>query len=458
MLCQDRPWAVCVLSALLLMFCWSFRLFDVRDAFSILVYDEGRHEHEETLFLRQAMDVEFPAPIDYRPLQDVCARTKFQPGLLFSCEGQHGGIGMVRNQMLKCIRYAIHGGAAIVVPSMALRNASDITDIETDTEVPLDALFDRAAFVTRLTEGCPGMRIYDRAQDFPSYQQRAGEPLDVVGDQFEPDHPLSGLRHPHEWRHSFDEWLVQKSAKPRPDAPVHVKIGQAFLEYPVRDDGAAFAREFGKILSFRSDTRALAARVLLGLKRKFALPIDARRAINPDAFYGAHLRLEKDAVDAWSPDEWRFSRMKDQFEEQFRDIERTGLGVVYVATGDQTVVDLFAEGLERRLAGGGGEEKRNVTVVTKHDLLRGADRRQLDSMTFDQQALVDFLVLFRASSFMGVAHSSFPWNIALRRHELSSYPGVANNGSDLLRDEYSVIMGMAADYPHVDPFVTGLWP
>ena len=71
---------------------------------------------------------------------------------------------------------------------------------------------------------------------------------------------------------------------------------------------------------------------------------------------------------------------------------------------------------------------------------------------------MDFLVLFKASAFMGVAHSSFPWNIALRRHELSKYANYANEGSDLLKDEYSTIMGMSADYPHVDPFVYSIWP
>ncbi|KAH8906466.1 hypothetical protein BR93DRAFT_929088 [Coniochaeta sp. PMI_546] len=458
MLCQDRPWVVCFSSACLLVIIWSFRLFDVRDAFSILVYDESRQQHEESVFLRQAINVEFPAPIDYRPIREVCARTQFRPGLLFSCEEQHGGIGMVRNQILKCIRYAIHGGGALVVPSMALRNASDITDIETTTEVPLDYMFDRQAFVTHLTEGCPGMRIYDRAQDFPSYEQRVKVPLAVVGDQFEPDHPREGLRHPRQWRRFFDEWLAKQSVKVGPDAPVHVRLEQSFLEYPVRDDGDAFAREFGKVLSFRNDTRELAAKVLFGLKHKFALSIDATKAISPDAFYGCHLRLEKDAVDAWQPEEWRFSRMEDQFEEQFRNIERTGLGIVYVASGDQTVVDVFAERLAARLASAPSSTNRNVTVVTKHDLLHGPDRRQLESLTFDQQALVDFLVLFRSSAFMGVAHSSFPWNIALRRHELSKYPQYGNEGSDLLRDEYSVIMGMEADYPHVDPFVYGLWP
>ncbi|KZL85840.1 alternative oxidase protein [Colletotrichum incanum] len=463
MLCQSRPLVVFSF-AVILIFVWSLRLLGVHEVISDAVsslFDEAPSQHEaKSVFIRQAMSVEYPAPIDYEPIRQICSRTRFRPGLLFSCEGQHGGIGMVRNQILKCVRYAIHGGGAVVVPSMALRNAKDITDIETTTEVPLDYLLDHEAFITHLTNGCPGMHIYERAEDFPFYERRIGEPLSLVGDQFEPDHPKEGLRYPQKWRHFFDKWLDQMSVRDRIqlDAPIHVKLEQSFLEYPVRDDGDAFVHEFGKILSFRNETRALAAKILFELKERFALPIDPTMAINQNAFYGAHLRLEEDATSAWSPDEWRFSRMDDQFEEQFRNLERTGLRIVYVASGNQTVVDMFAERLQKRLADGPEPEKRNVTVVTKHDLLQGSDRQQLDSLTFDQQALVDFIVMFRASAFMGVAHSSFPWTIALRRHEISKYPDYGNEGSDLLRDEYSIIMGMEADYPYVDPFVYGLWP
>lgn len=469
MLCQDNRQVIFLLGTLLIVI-WSCRLLIPFDTVSTLFNDllEGySKEHgqrlEEGAFVQQAMNVEFPAPIDYKPIQEVCAKAQFRPGLLFSCEGQHGGVGMVRNQILRCIRYAISAGAGVVIPSMALRNAKDITDIETTTEVKLDYLLDREAFVARLSEGCPGMQIYDHAEDLPYYEQRTVEPLDLIGSQFEPDHPREGLRYPRAWRHSFDDWLGQQSVWIRHDAPVHIKLGQSFLEYPVRDDGEPFANEFGKILSFRNDTRALAAKVLFELNQKFQLSIDPTQAVNPKAYYGAHLRLEKDAIWAWPPEEWRFSRMEDQFEAQFKNIQRTGLNVVYVASGNQTVVDLFAEDVNKRLAtsssnGSAGTQTGNMTIVTKYDLLQGADRQRLDNLTFDQQALVDFLIMFKASAFMGVAHSSFPWNVALRRHELSRYKNYGNEGSDLLKDEYSVIMGMAADYPEVDPFVYGIWP
>jgi hypothetical protein len=464
MLFQDRPWAAPVFLGAFLIFVWGLRLLDVND--TVLPFfpwkDHGHPQNNATDnatgFIRQATEVEFPTPFDARPIREVCGRDSkhFRPGLLFSCEGQHGGIGMLRNQMLKCIRYAIHGGGALVIPSMALRNASDLSDIETSNEVPLDYLMDRKTFVARLSEGCPAMRLYDRAEDFPYYDKRAGEPLHLLGDQFEPNHPKTGLQYPRSWRQSFDALLDQQQVKIRPGRPVHVKMEQSYLEYPILDDGAAFAYEFGKILSFREDTRAMSAKVLWQLRSKLALPIDPAVPINPGAYYGAHLRLEQDAVWAWSPSEWRFSRMKDQFEEQFRHIARTGLKTVYVACGNQTVVDIFADRLaeHRRATGQAG----NVTVVTKYDLLEGADKKELDGMTFDQQGLVDFLVMFKASAFMGVAHSAFSWNVALRRHELSRYTGYANDGSDLLRDEYSVIMGMEADYPRVDNFVNAVWP
>src|SRR6266566_3372807 len=102
MLCQDLPRVVFFLAALLII--WSFRLFDFREAVSTLFYEEPSQQQAESVFLRRAADLEFPAPIDYKPIREICARTHFRPGLLFSCEGQHGGIGMVRNQILKCVR------------------------------------------------------------------------------------------------------------------------------------------------------------------------------------------------------------------------------------------------------------------------------------------------------------------------------------------------------------------
>ncbi|CAN8105405.1 unnamed protein product [Discula destructiva] len=463
MISEGRPWVVFV-SAVSLVLIWIFGFGVHNEAFT-LIYGQSPSQQKESAFIAKAMAVEFPAPMDYTPMREVCARSSFRPGLLFTCDGQHGGIGMVRNQILKCVRYAMHAGAAVVIPTMAKRSADDLAEILTFTELPLDYLMDRHTFVSQLSAGCPEMRIYERAEDFPFYENRRGEPLSVVGSQWEPDHqptpehPHEGLKYTGAWRYLFDQWLDQQGEQPQVKAPIHVLLGQSYLEYPVRDDGRAFSHEFGKVLSFSNETRALAAKVLFALKQRLVPRIDPAKFVNPNAYYGAHLRLEEDALWAWPPEKWRFSRMKDQFEQHFQYLERTGLRTVYVASGNQTVTDMFAEGLSQRLAANPTlSDKGNVTVVTKHDLLEGADRKKLDDMTFDQQALVDFMMLSKASAFMGVAHSSYSWNIALRRHELSKYAAFGNNGSDLLRDELSIIMGMEADYPYVDPFVNALWP
>ncbi|CZT53146.1 uncharacterized protein RSE6_14600 [Rhynchosporium secalis] len=440
---------------------------------------------EDANFLRHAMSVEFPSPMDYTPIQEVCSadvgegdNRRFRPGLVFSCEEQHGGVGMVRNQILKCVRFAIHAGAGLVIPGMAKRNQKDISDIETSNTVPLEYLFDREMFVKQLTESCPGMRLYNSVEDFPGYEDRVKteqgkeKGLELVGDQFEPDRPREGISHPEDWREEFDAWLKEKDVQYTQKKPVHVKIGQAYLEYNVHSDSPEFVSEFGKLLSFRADTRALAARVLLQMKIQYGVDAEPTRPARMDGkgFLGAHLRLEKDAIEAWTVAEgWVYSERDKQFGGVWDEARRTKSNVIYVATGDEDIVDAFKELADGELAAEVEEgevlERRNVSIMTKRSLLSASphDLARLEAMTFDQQALVDFLIMFKSTFFVGIASSSFPWTVALRRHEMSMYRGAdgmgyANEGSDILRDELSVILGERKEYPYVDPFEWGLWP
>lgn len=98
--------------------------------------------------------------------------------------------------------------------------------------------------------------------------------------------------------------------------------------------------------------------------------------------------------------------------------------------------------------------KYNIKVTTKHDLLTGEDRAGLDKLTFDQQALIDFLVLLKATGFAGVGHSSFAWNIALHRHRFARQRDHLN-GPQLMSDELSQVMGTPNMYPEYAPC---LWP
>lgn len=130
-----------------------------------------------------------------------------------------------------------------------------------------------------------------------------------------------------------------------------------------------------------------------------------------NGFLGLHLRTENDALKRWP-----------NFENQTSPYLRRALSLspppkaAYLATGNATEA---AKLTSRALSETG------LHVVTKHDLLRddpdlaiGHQQllRQLDGLSWDQQALVDFVVLLESQYFMGLSPSSFSMNIALKRH------------------------------------------
>ena len=107
-----------------------------------------------------------------------------------------------------------------------------------------------------------------------------------------------------------------------------------------------------------------------------------------------------------------------------------------------------------------------VRVVTKISLLEKSPLAQddlalLDEMTWDQHALVDYLVLSRSSRFLGLRDSSFSYNLAITRHSWGD-GGICtrqNNGLSLpdgivYTDDLSVLIGVK-DFGR---FRKGLWP
>lgn len=76
---------------------------------------------------------------------------------------------------------------------------------------------------------------------------------------------------------------------------------------------------------------------------------------------------------------------------------------IYVASGNLTSIKMFAETLKP------------TPVVDKFSLLSSEDAATLKSMTWDQQGQVDYIVLTRASLYMGMADSLFSMSIASSR-------------------------------------------
>jgi len=84
------------------------------------------------------------------------------------------------------------------------------------------------------------------------------------------------------------------------------------------------------------------------------------------------------------------------------------LPVIYIASGNITSISLFASSVSP------------TPVVTKTTLLTGKDLSDLQAMTWDQQALVDYLVLLKSSQFLGMSDSSFSWNISIVRRAVGN--------------------------------------
>jgi hypothetical protein len=197
------------------------------------------------------------------------------------------------------------------------------------------------------------------------------------------------------------------------------------MEFPTSYDSPSFTANFGLILQFRRDIRRLAAAVLHALSDTYSLHIDPRAGITTHAYLGAHLRTAIDASSAgWTP-------YADQAARYLAQTAAHNLPVIYVASGDPESTARF-----RRDARTFGD----ISVATKYDLLGGEELEAMERLTWDQQALIDYEVLLRSSSFGGIYQSSFAWNVALRRHvagESYRWDAMEGVGGQTWDDEFS---------------------
>jgi hypothetical protein len=156
------------------------------------------------------------------------------------------------------------------------------------------------------------------------------------------------------------------------------------------------------------------------------------------------LRSEEVAVKAGFP------TYAQQTAHYFSLAKSSSLAVIYMASGD-------AED-SPRMANDGKQLVPPITVVTKQDLLSAEEMKVLSALRWDQQALVDYIVLQKSSYFGGIAESSFSEMVAMSRR-LSSSGGTCSRrgkpeGTDVAyRDELSELSGGWPSDWH-----TKMWP
>ncbi|KAE8444953.1 hypothetical protein EG329_014080 [Mollisiaceae sp. DMI_Dod_QoI] len=385
-------------------------------------------------------------PLDSEAIRSICGDTQWNESLVFTCDESVGGIGNIRNSILNCIRYVISAGGSLVVPSIVLRNPSDISQIRTGVKMDMSYMFDTQHFMDSMRLSCPQMTLHTSTKDIPDFQN-AHDAISLLPESLAGRVPATGLTDPAAWRGQFYTWLEQYST-PEVTGPMIVDLGRSYLTYPIYSDGEGFAISFGSILKFRSDVRMLATKTLKGLGETLALDLDLTQEIIPNAFFGAHLRTEKDAVEGWPAPDWVYSRYETQSRLYLEQAPRSNPAIIYVASGDLNEVAKFA------LDASNTNTTDNFRVMTKFDLLQDDDLRELEELKWDQQGMVDFLVLLKASDFAGIGHSSFAWNVALKRHVHAQEKNHLD-GPQMLSDELSQIYGNVRGYPE---YAACLWP
>ncbi|KAI0197995.1 hypothetical protein F4808DRAFT_437323 [Astrocystis sublimbata] len=344
------------------------------------------------------------APFVSWPLRRLCDETEWVDGLVFLCDNNSGGIGNIRNYIQTCIRYAIESGATgLTIPKIRQRNEENLSDLFTDF-LPFDYMFDEQHFRDAFAESCPQITLYDNITDIPELPEKEKDKPKIsnitpkdFGNRESCD-PWDQNRHTDRFGQTFRKWLHKEKFGHYPtlDHPRLIRFNWGVLfDWQIYRDGPELACTFGGILKLNDKFIELGKRTLAKM-HKFARDDGAKDG----AFLGIHLRTESDALGFWP-------KYETQTEAYMKFAKEKGYQTAYLATGNQTEAEKLMDG---------AVEMAQMRIVTKMDLLSDDELDEIDALTWDQQGLIDYVVLLGSEFFIGVQPSSFSVHVAMKRH------------------------------------------
>ncbi|KAI0540017.1 hypothetical protein GGR58DRAFT_462789 [Xylaria digitata] len=428
-----RRLAAVVICGMTLLIIWYNQVFTTLSQTSRPVIDA--HSHGVTSHSNTAPDNTSPADLSSArapfipwPLRRLCTEqvesSSLVPGLVFLCDNNSGGPGNIRNYILTCVRYAIEAGATgLQIPRIRMRSASDKANLFKEYQ-PFSYMFSEIHFRDAMTEACSHISLFpsdgelDAIPGVAAKAAREKLPPERMVRQITPKEfggtrrgcdPRDPNRHTDRFGVSFREWMRGLAADLglRPTSwenPMLVRLSWGVLwDWPAIRDGSELAATFGGLLRIREDILELADQVARSMKELATSVAESSTERRSDGlFLGIHLRTEEDALSQWPTYE-------NQSKGYLHEAEGQGFrgGVAYLASGSEKETRRFSEDARTHL---------DMTVKSKYDLVHGKDLGELKSLSWDQQALVDFVVLLKSDYFVGVSPSSFSINVALKRH------------------------------------------
>jgi hypothetical protein len=345
----------------------------------------------------------------------------------------------------------------LILPRLGLR-ADNLIDLGSqDQSVELSYLFDVSYFLDSWKLACPQIRAVVSDSEVLNLLSSASSPHLSPHNvkNFEMRKYL--IVDPTGWREAFDAWMAKSVAFATMSSKKPVRVWQNLVlaQWNRESHPIEFAHSFPRLFRYPTQTRRLAASALWSLEKKLGHPVVAdaivlsspslsskvnllnQHRLVPHSFLGAHMCVAADAAAAGWPG------YEAQAPFYLADAKRLNLTTIYLATGSP-------EHRERFRADAAHE---GLSVIVKEDLLDGEELAELQNMTWDQQALVDFDVLMHSTSFYGFVRSSFSWSLALRRGTLPEAGTSTVTEEDEYRDSLSVIVGR---HENINP--EGMWP
>ena len=257
---------------------------------------------------------------------------------------------------------------------------------------------------------CPQIKFYSHQDELWDKPWAAKEYIVDAHALSQKPHPKADylMGDPENWRSLFYKWVAENVPAYSEQNPILIAFESAdaaqLWRYPLSYDTNEFVATFGRLLRFREDIRRIAGTILYSMSSQHDLDLDLGVSVQPNKFYGAHLRTASDAPTNWWPG------YESQAKDYFNHVEESKLSLIYLTSGSPTDAERFRE----------TAASKGRTVVTKDILLSGEDytseREEMKNLRWDQLGAIDFLVLLRSSQFGGMFESSFSWNVALVRH------------------------------------------
>ncbi|KAK5657059.1 hypothetical protein OQA88_3586 [Cercophora sp. LCS_1] len=417
-----------------------FAVWLLKSAVSYRSTYEGVARHfqdEKESFIADFLSHEVDGEFDGHDIAELCAAKPWEPNLILSCDPPAGGLVAVKNAHLNCLRIAMEMGAGFIAPSIIKRDKQNLGQLKPYTGKgpvrgePFDYLFDFNYLNRTLHSLCPQMKLYksiDDLYDVPSVMTAENINLKSFNIHIKNKTVISD---PSDLSPKAKTYIDKVSPPENRTRPIRFHLAVTNWAFPTSSDGPAVERTFGRLIRAREDARHLSAVALYNLQKRHGLEPNPARGPMNKTVTGVHLRTEIDS-------DWSFPKFDNQAEYLLDYIKASKAKIVFLSTGASEAHTSKFAGLARDL---------NTTIVLKTDLLEGGDLEKLNSLSYDQKALVDHEIMLRVGLAAGSAHSAFDWDIALRRANLAGAsdpaPRVNTSAGIAWQDGRSTIFGVA---------------